>query len=115
MLRAAGWLCDHDNIPSPAPEPQSGNQILLAPGERAMLDLHWASNGESCQWADWVDFYFRWAKKTFYLFSPSEWPMHICSAVKSAGYRAESNSQSSGEVRGGVLRVSVMQTAILKR
>jgi hypothetical protein len=112
MNVATCWLCDQDNTPSPAPERQSGNQILLAPGERATLALHWASSGESCQWADWVDFYFWWAKETFYLFSPSEWPMHICSAVKSAGYQAEANSPSFGEVRGGVLRVSVMQAAI---
>jgi hypothetical protein len=38
--------------------------------------------------------------------------MHICSAVKSAGYRAEANSPTTGEVRGGVLGVSVMQAAI---
>ena len=29
------WLCDPNNIPSPAPEGQSGNQVLLAPGERS--------------------------------------------------------------------------------
>jgi hypothetical protein len=39
------WLCDENNAPSPAPERHSGNQILLAPGERATLDLHWASTG----------------------------------------------------------------------
>ena len=58
MNVASCWLCDQDNTPSPDPERLSGNQIPLAPGERATLDLHWASSGESCQWADWVDFLF---------------------------------------------------------
>jgi hypothetical protein len=112
MHVASCWLCDQNNTPSPATERQLGNQILLAPGEGATLDLHWASTGESCQWADWVDFFVQWAKQTGYLFIPSDWPMHICSAVKSAGYRAEANSASIGEVRGEMLRVSVMQAAI---
>lgn len=113
MHVASCWLCDQSNTPSPAPERQSGSQILLAPGERATLDLHWASSGESCQWADWVDFFFAgWAKQTGYLFIPSDWPMHICSAVKSTGYRADASSQSIRDVREGVLRVSVMQAAI---
>jgi Protein of unknown function (DUF4232) len=106
------WLCDENNAPSPAPERHSGNQILLAPGERATLDLHWASTGESCQWADWVALYFQWTKQAVYLFIPSNWPMHICSAVKSAGYRAEANSPAIREVSGGVLRVSVLQPVI---
>ena len=101
------WLCDPKNTPSHAPEQQPGNQILLAPGERAALDLHWASTGESCQWADDVVFFVHWAKPTGYLFVPSNWPMHICSAVKSAGYRAEANSRSSGEETTGLLHVSV--------
>jgi hypothetical protein len=109
---ASCWLCDQNNTPPPAAERESGNQILLAPGERAKLELHWASTGESCQWADWVDFYVQWSKQTAYLFIPSDWPMHICSAVKSAGYRAEENSPSIGDVKGGALRVSVMPTTV---
>jgi hypothetical protein len=38
--------------------------------------------------------------------------MHICSAVKSAGYRSETDSPSSGQMKGPVLRASVMQSAI---
>jgi hypothetical protein len=110
------WLCGKYDTPSRDPEHQPGNQILLAPGERAVLDLHWSSMGESCQWADWVDFVFvRWAASNpsySYLFIPSEWPMHVCSAVKSAGYRTEPDSPSSGQMKGPMLRVSVMQTAI---
>jgi hypothetical protein len=112
MIVASCWLCDQNGIASPAPERQPGNQILLAPGERATLDLHWASTGEFCQWADWVGFIVQWARQTEYLFIPSEWPMHICSAVKSAGYRAETDSPSIGEMRVGVLHVSVMQATV---
>jgi len=112
MHVAICWLCDQNNTPSPAPNQQPGNQILLAPGERATVDLHWASTGDSCQWADWVDFFVQWAKHTGYLFIPSEWPMYICSAVKSAGYRAETDSPSIGEMRVGVLHVSVMQPTV---
>src|ERR1700680_462752 len=52
------WLCDQTNTVSYAPERQAGNEILLAPGGRAALDVHWTSSGESCPWADWVTFYF---------------------------------------------------------
>jgi hypothetical protein len=106
------WRCDQNNVPLPLTERQLGNQILLGAAERAAVDLHWASTGESCQWADSVNFFITWAKPTGYLFVPSNWPMHICSAVKSAGYRAEANSPSTGEVRAGLLRVSVMPTVI---
>jgi hypothetical protein len=111
MNVASCWLCDLNNVESPAPERQPGNQIILASGDRAALDLHWTSTGEACQWADWVSFNVQWAKQTAYLFIPSEWPMHICSAVRSAGYRAE-NSPSAGEGRAGVLQVSVTQAAV---
>jgi hypothetical protein len=106
------WLCDRTNSVSYAPERQAANQILLAPRGRALLDLHWASSGESCQWADWVTFNFWWATQTGYLFIPAEWPMHICSIVNSIGYRAETNSPFAAEGKGGVLRVSLMETAI---
>jgi hypothetical protein len=109
---ASCWLCDQNGTPPPAPERMSGNQIVLAQGERARLDLRWASTGESCQYADWVNFYVQWEKQTAYLFIPSEWPLHICSAVKSAGYRAEANSPSNGEARDGMLRVSVMPATV---
>ena len=88
-------------------------------GERATLDLQWASVGKSCQWADWVNFQFYWAqlpsdfrKSTSYLFSPSGWPLHICSALRSSGYRPESDSPSNGGARDGSVRVSVLQKAI---
>jgi len=109
MNVARCWLCDQGNSASPAPERKSGNQILLEPDGRAALDLNWESTGESCQWADWVNFSVQWAKPTGYLFIPSEWPMHICSAVKSVGYRVETNSPSIG---AGVLRISVMPAVI---
>jgi hypothetical protein len=76
-----------------------------------MIDLHWASTGASCQWSDWVDLYFQWAKQAVYLI-PSNWSMHICSAVKSAGYRAEANPPSIGEVKGGVLHAFVIPKVI---
>lgn len=39
-------------------------------------------------------------------------PMHICSAVRSAGYRAEAASSSTGQMNGAVLRVSVAEAPI---
>lgn len=106
------WLCDQNNPRSHSPEGQPGNQILLAPGERATLDMRWTSTGESCQWADWAAFPVNWAKRSQYLFVPSEWPMRICSAVKSAGYRVEGNSSAIGDVTAARLRVSVMPETI---
>ena len=120
MSAASCWLCGSDGKPAPMPDQQPGNQILLASGERATLDLQWSSVGQSCQLADWVDFqvywtqlpYFDFRKITSYLFSPSDWPMHICSPVKSAGYRAEANSPSNGELRDGALHVSVTPAVV---
>ena len=106
------WLCDLNYTPSLVTERQPGNQILLAPGERATLDLQWTSTGEPCQWADWVDFSIHWSKPTAYLFVPSDWPLHICSAVKSAGYQREVHSPPMGAVRNEMLRVSVTPTVI---
>lgn len=106
MHVATCWLCKQNDAPSYGPEPQPRNQIVLAPGERAAVDLHWQSTGNSCQWADWVTFGGTWAKPIGYLVIPSEWPMHICSVVKSVGYHAEENTPSTGEVRDGMLRVS---------
>jgi len=114
MTIARCWLCELNYTPSLLTERQPGNQILLAPGERATLDMQWASTGEPCQWADGVDFTIHWLKPTAYLFVPSNWPMHICSAVKSAGYRADAHSPSMGAVRDGLLRVSVTPTVIYR-
>lgn len=112
MTVARCWLCELNYTPSLLTERQDGNQILLAPGERATLDLQWASTGEPCQWADWIDFSIHWSKPTGYLFVPSDWPLHICSAVKSAGYRREVRSPLMGAGRDGLLRVSVTPTVI---
>jgi hypothetical protein len=114
MTIARCWLCELNYTPSLLTERQPGNQILLAPGERATLDLQWASTGESCQWADWVDFSIHWSKPTVYLFVPSNWPLHICSAVKSGGYRREVRSPSMGAVKDELLRVSVTPTVIYR-
>lgn len=107
------WLCGANGTPSPAPDRQPANQITLAPGQQSTVDLYWASDGESCQWADWADFFVTWQKKTAgYLFVPSNWPMHICSAVRSAGYRPGAESPSTGGVKEGTLRVSLLQKQI---
>ena len=112
MTVARCWLCELNYTPSLFMERQPGNQILLAPDERATLDLQWASTGESCQWADWVDLSIHWSKPTVYLFVPSDWPLHICAAVKSVGYQREVHSPSTGAVRDGLLRVAVTPTVI---
>ena len=112
MTVARCWLCELNYTPSLFTERQPGNQILLVPGEGATLDLQWASTGEPCQWADWVNFSISWAKPSGYLFVPSNWPMHICSAVKSTGYQREVHSPSMGAVRDELLRVSVTPTVI---
>jgi hypothetical protein len=109
------WLCDRDHYPSLAPERDPGNEILLAPGKRAALDLLWDSTGPACQWADWVVFYVRWAtpdRYYGYIFSPSEWPMRICSWVRSAGYWPEADSSPDGPFSDALLHVSVLQTPI---
>lgn len=106
------WLCDQTDIPSPTPGLEPGNEILLAPGGRARLDMHWSMVGESCQWADWVSFSVQWAKPMGYLFTPSDWPLHICSAVKSAGYRVEDDLQLMEAKKDGALRVSVLEKAV---
>jgi hypothetical protein len=112
MNVAICWICNQDDKALPIPERQAGDQFLLAPGGRATVDLHWESVGSSCQWADWVDFFVKWAKQTGYLLIPSEWPLHICSAVRSSGYRTEADSLSSGVAGDETLRVSVLQNTI---
>jgi hypothetical protein len=103
------WICDRNDKPLPYPERQSGDPFLIAPGELVTVDLHWASVGASCQWADWVDFVVQWSKTIGYLFIPSGWPLHICSPVRSSGYRAGADSLLIGAAKDGALRVSVLQ------
>jgi Protein of unknown function (DUF4232) len=100
------WLCGPDARPLPRTGVPPGDEVLLGPGERAIVDLHWAMAGDSCQWADWVDFFLRWEKQTGYLFIPSDWPMHICSVVESDGYRKE-EAPLVGETASPSLRISV--------
>jgi hypothetical protein len=114
------WLCDASGKPSSFPNRQLGNQIQLESGGRVAIDMQWASVGKSCQWADWVDFQFYWRslpqydfrKITSYLFIPSGWPLHICSAVNSPGYRADADTPSTGDAGDGVLNVTVLQSTI---
>jgi hypothetical protein len=113
------WLCDASGKPPSRPDQQPGSQIQLESGARATIDLHWTSIGKSCQWADWVDFQFWWMlppyvgqKVTSYLFIPSGWPLHICSAVRSSGYRAEPDTASTGNAKDGVLHVTVFPETI---
>lgn len=101
------WLCGPDDKPLSPWALHSGSQILLAPGKRAAVDLRWASKGESCQWADWVDFVVRWAKQSSFLFIPNAWPLHLCSAVKSSGYHDEVGSPFFTRGEGASIRVSV--------
>jgi hypothetical protein len=119
MFVESCWLCDANGKPSVSPDRQAGNQIQLEPGGRATIDLQWDSVGKSCQWADWVDLQFWWMpppddarKITSYLFIPSGWPLHICSAVRSSGYRAEADAPSTEKVKDGVLNVTVLQATI---
>jgi hypothetical protein len=106
------WICDQNDKPLPFPERQSGDQFLIAPGELVTVDLHWASVGASCQWADWVDFVVQWSKTTGYLFIPSGWPLHVCSSVRSSGYRAGADSLLIGAAKDGALRTSVLQNYV---
>jgi hypothetical protein len=103
------WICDPNDKPLPYPERQSGDQFLIAPGEPVTVDLHWASAGASCQWADWVDFVVQWSKTFGYRFIPSGWPLHICSPVRSTGYQAGADSRLIPAAKEGALRVSVLQ------
>jgi hypothetical protein len=93
-------------------------QVTLAPGATAAIDIHWGSTGDSCQFADWVSFFFNWSetyepgKLTDFLFVPSAWPLHICSPVKSSNYRIEADSPFSAEQKEPVLQVSLLQKAV---
>ncbi len=107
------WLCDQHDRPLPYPERQTIDQALLAPGERAAVDLHWATTGSSCQWADWADFVVQWAlPPTGYLFIPSGWPLRICSSVRSSGYRLGAGLPSIATVIDGALRISVLPNPV---
>lgn len=109
-------FCGQDGKPLYMWQVQPGNQIILAPGQTAAIDLNWASKGESCQWADWTNISFNWSesidfrKFADFLFIPNEWPMHICSPVRSYGYRAETDSPFMGE--GAGLSVSLQEKTV---
>lgn len=89
------------------------NQVALAPGDMAAIDMNWDSSGGSCQWADWAGINFNWTEgydaRTYadFLLIPSGWPLHICSSVRSFGYRSAWDSPSTGGQSGPALRVSV--------
>ena len=108
------WMCDRNGNLLPSSDWRPG--ILLAPGDRAALDLQWASTGETCQWADWANFSVPWSTGPSpyyqYLFVPSDWPMHICSAVRSAGYRTEAKSPPIEQNGSMALHISVAQAPI---
>jgi hypothetical protein len=93
------------------------DQKLLEPGTTAVIDMSWSSTGGSCQWADWASIFFDWTedhdwrKYAQFLFIPSNWPMHICSAVRSYGYRASSDTPAMPE-KEPELQVSLMQRAV---
>jgi hypothetical protein len=106
------WICDRNDKPLPFEERKSGDQFLIGQGELVTIDLHWASAGAPCQWADWVDFAVRWSKTSSYLFVPSNWPLHICSPVRSSGYQAGADSRLIPAAEDGALRVSVLQDPI---
>jgi hypothetical protein len=110
-------FCDLDGKPAPLRDRQPKNEVVLAPGASAAIDMNWASTGESCQWADWADIFFNWTeggdprKFTAFLFIPSGWPMHICSPVRSSGYRTAADSPFSGQNKPA-LQVSLLQQTL---
>jgi hypothetical protein len=97
---------------------RSTNPVVVMPGEGAAIDLNWTSTGTSCQWADSIDILFNWndvydaRKPTDFLFIPSDWPMHICSSVRTSGYRSADDSPSGGASAGAALRVSLLQKTV---
>jgi len=106
------WLCGKDGKPAPAPERVPENEIVVKPGERAAVDLHWESSGASCQWADDVDFFVRWAKQTGYLFTPFQWRMHLCSEIRSSGYRPAADAALLGMMKEGALRIAELENPV---
>jgi hypothetical protein len=80
------WYCRKSDS---APKPSGQDHFVLAPNDRAVVDLRWASTGKSCQWSDWAFINADWAPKASLIFTPSNWPMHICSMVEGLGYRHE--------------------------
>jgi hypothetical protein len=111
-------FCGPDGKPVPMWNLRSENHVVLAPGASSSVDINWASNGESCQWADWASIFFNWTegsdfrKFTQFLFIPSVWPLHICSAVRSFGYRTEAGSASSGGQKDPAILVSLLEKTV---
>jgi hypothetical protein len=116
--RPADPFCSPEGKPMPIWNRRPENQVVLAPGATAAIDVNWASIGESCQWADWVDIHFDWTepsdwrKQTTFRVFPSEWPMHICSLARSFGYRTAEDFPSSGGDQGPALRVSLLEKTV---
>jgi hypothetical protein len=111
-------FCGPDGKPVPMWNQRPENQIVLAPGATAVIDVNWVSTGESCQWADWASVFFDWIelydwrKLSDFLFIPSGWPLHICSPVRSFGYRLAADSPSTEAKKGPTLRVSLLQKTV---
>ena len=110
-------FCGPDGNPDPTWNRRPENEVVLAPGATAAIEMNWASTGDSCQWADWAAIHFRWTegsyfrKFTTFLFIPSAWPMRICSPVSSSGYRTAADSPFGGE-GNPALQVSLLQSTL---
>ena len=102
------WYCAKAG--SPMRETPGPDQIVLGPDERALVDLRWSSVGESCYWTDWTFLNFAWAPKSTLIFTPSNWPMHVCSTVQGLGYRRE--PASDPKVSLEPLRIAVSPETI---
>ena len=113
-------FCGTDGKPAPMWSRRPENQIVLAPGATAAIDMNWASTGGSCQYADWVDIFFNWIdspvynanKLTNFLFIPSGWPMRICSSIRSFGYRIATDSPAAERKSSPALHVSLRQKMV---
>lgn len=88
------WYCRKNDF---APKLSGPDHIVLAPSDRVVVDLRWASTGKACQWSDWASIIADWVPKESLFFTPSNWPMHICSMVEGLGYRRESSQDSPSE------------------
>jgi hypothetical protein len=111
-------FCGPDGKSVPMWNRRPENEVVLAPGASAAIDINWAVTGDSCQWADWASIFFNWSdgsaprKFTNFLFIPSDWPLHICSPVRSFGYRSAVNSPSNGGRKDPALRISLLQKTV---
>ena len=111
-------FCGRDGKSMPMWSQRPENQVVLAPGGTAAIDVNWSSSGESCQWADWASIFFNWSdgsdfrKFTDFLFIPSGWPLHICSPVRSFGYRSEADSPTSGGQKAPAILASLPQKMV---